>query len=163
MEWFSSYPVEDLRRFISTMKQIMLLRLLVKDVSIRTFSTERSWHCGAIHALMLLNVSNLFMAKRLGHLRPSSKRLLTRANIIPGFCQKYILTHFEKLLVRFDVHPAEALELPCFLSVVTVSFARAKRALSFPGFPSNSSSTQNSIPGGQSLSTEISSADLRPC
>ena len=57
-------------------------------------------------------MSNLLIAKRLGHLRPSSKRLLISANIVPRFCQKYILTDFEKLLVRFNVHPGEALELP---------------------------------------------------
>ena len=52
------------------------------------------------------------MAKRLGHLWPWSKELLSRiANLIPPFLQKEALTDFEELLVRFDVHPAEAVEL----------------------------------------------------
>ena len=62
---------------------------------------------------MLLNVSNLLMAKRLGRFRPRSNKLLSRmANRIPPPLQKDTLTNFEKLLVRFDVHSAEAAELP---------------------------------------------------
>ena len=114
VEWFSSYSVEDLQRLISTLQQIILIRLLAEDDNTRTFSPHNDRGiAGATHALMILNVSNLLMAKRLGHIRPHSKELRSRlANPIPSFLQKDTFTDFEKLLGRFGVHPAEAMQLP---------------------------------------------------
>lgn len=121
VEWFSSYTVEDLRRLISTLQQIILIRLLSADENPRNFSLHGDRGiAGATHALMILNVSNLLIAKRLGHFRPHSKELLsTIAKPIPSFLQENVLTDFEKLLVRFSVHPAEALQVPIPLEELT--------------------------------------------
>lgn len=112
VEWYATYTLDDLQRLVSILHQTILVQLLSADDD----ETHYSLHgdkavVGATHAMMIFYIASLLVAKKLGHMRPHSELLLSAvARPKPAFLQPGNLSEYERLLLRFEVHPSEVLQ-----------------------------------------------------
>lgn len=111
IEWYASYPINDLLKFIGSLKQLILINLLNDDVSVTI--QGNSAIASATHTLMLFYIATLVIAKQESGLRPHSPNLLSSiATPLPEQMAMRRLNIFQMLLSKFDVHPAEVLKSP---------------------------------------------------
>ena len=129
IEWYASYTLDDLQKFISSLKQLILVTILNRDddenevnVAIQSSTAIAS----ATHTLMLFYIANLVIAKRNNGLRLHSSVLHSSiAMALPEVLASRKLNIFQILLSKFDVHPAEIIDLPIPSSEFVLEFVNS--------------------------------------
>lgn len=113
VEWYSNYPVEDLQRLLSFLHQLILIQLFSVEEDTKYNPHGDRGMVGATQAMMIFYVANLLIAKKSGHMRPHSELLLSSvAKPMPEFLQVGTFNDFERLLLKFEVHPSEIVDSP---------------------------------------------------
>ena len=113
VEWYSTYSVEDLQRLISILHQMILVQLISSDDDAHYNPHSDKAVVGATQAMMILCIANLLNARRQGKMRPHSELLLSAvAKPMPDFLQSASFNDYERLLLKFEVHPSELLQAP---------------------------------------------------
>lgn len=115
IRWYSHYPVEEIKNFVSALQQLITLHLLFSDDSEyqRMYIPQSDPAIASATSVMaVFFFANLIAAKRLGQMRSMSDELSSvAAKPKPEFMQTED-GEYEKLLCRLKVHPANALKVP---------------------------------------------------
>ena len=115
VRWYSHYPVEEIKNFVSSLQQLITLQLLFSDDSEhqRMYIPQSDPAITSATSIMVIFFfADLLAAKRMGEMRPMSEELSSvAAKPKPEFMQTDD-AEYEKLLCRLKIHPANALKVP---------------------------------------------------
>jgi ubiquitin-protein ligase E3 A len=113
VEWYSSYTMSTIRKFVSSLQQLMLITILQdqeeKDSPLQSITAVAA----GSHTLMIFYLVNLLIAKNEGNFRPHSSTLLSSiATPLPEPAAARKLSIFQMLLSKFELYPAELIRSP---------------------------------------------------
>ena len=115
IHWYSYYPVEEIKNFVSSLQQLITLQLLFSDDSDhhRMYIPQSDPAITAATSVKaVFFFANLVAARRVGEMRPMSTELSSVAAKPKTKFMQTEDTEYEQLLCRLKVHPANALKVP---------------------------------------------------